>query len=307
MHRSPHWFFTLSICALFLVPTPGVAITISPPLIEVTLEPGEAYNRTIRVYNEGAASVHVYPEVVAVADTDSGELEFVTPVNPDSASITEWIGHPAAFDLNVGAWVDVPFTINIPSDAAPGTAAAAVLFTSTPIDEDGTVTVLTRTGPVVLITVAGGAPATGRITEFAPTDSVLGGGVYDAVPQNFVVRTQNTGSVVFIPQGSITVQDTFGRTVATMGVNDDGRRVLPAWTRSFEGTSAGELPENGFLREWQALGLGRYQAQVNVRIGEAEHQARITFWVVPWRTLSLAAVGLLAFIIAVRARRKVSL
>ncbi|MBI4133105.1 hypothetical protein HY478_00675 [Candidatus Uhrbacteria bacterium] len=307
MRRSSYWFLTLSICGVLSVPVGAIALTISPPLIELALEPGGEYSRTIRVYNEGTVSVRVHPEVLEVVGTESGEPSFVTPVDFDSTSVTEWIGRPATFELGAGEWVEVPFTIKVPPEAAPGTVAAAVLFTSIPLEEGGAVTVFGRTGPIVLVTVQGEIEAAGRIIEFVPVGPALGRGLYDAVPQSFLVRIENTGSIVLVPQGTITIANMFGAAVATMGVNNDGRRALPQWTRSFEETRAGELPENGFLREWRAFGLGRYHATVTVQIGEAAHQENITFWVVPWRTMSLAAAGLLTLVLAGRARRKLSL
>ncbi len=285
-----------------LLPTAAHALTISPTVIEFDVRPGETVTRTVRVYNEARGPVEVTSEIGSIiANNTNSETTAVAGTN-DPSLLTSWIALPAPFTLTATQALDVSIVTNVPIGVAPGSRVAAVLFTSHEKTNAGSIGIISKIGPVAIVTVTGGGVAHAELQNFQTVDrGRVWGNVFDAIPP-FTTGVLSTGAVTVVPHGAI---DTswFGRAaVMHETVNADARRLLPGWHRSFESGGAG-VGLLGFGREWRRFGFGRYHTTLSLNLGDHVATRTLTFWVVPWRSGALVVTILIFTLILVKQRR----
>lgn len=270
-------------------PSIGRAFTISPTLVELTLVPGETGSHTVRVYNDSEKSVRVTSEVMNMEfGNEAGEPNFVTPQINDNG-LASWITWVAPFDLTSHQSVDLPVSVSVPEAAIPGTYAVALLFNPTEKTE-GEVSIVGKTGPVILLTVTGEIRNEGRLLGFGLVNE---GDWLQHAPNQFNVTVENTGTVYFVPTGSISIQNTFGQLIERLIVNPDDRKVLPDWRRSFKT----ENTQSDFS-------IGRYTATLDLQLGDEKVSKSFVYWVVPWKALAVIGVGLIGLVSISRVRRR---
>lgn len=269
-------------------PAPASAFTISPTLVELTLAPGETGSHTVRVYNESEKSVHVTSDVMNMEfGNESGESSFVLPKTNDDG-LASWITWVAPFEVAPGESVDLPVNVSVPESAIPGTYAVALLFNPNE-QSDGEVGIIGKTGPVILVTVTGEVRNEGRLLEF----NLLNEGDWlEHRPNQFNVSVENTGTVYFVPTGSITIQNMLGQSIERLIVNPDDRKVLPSWRRSF-------ITEN----TQSDFSVGRYVATLDLQLGDEKISKSFVYWIVPWKLLGAVGVGLISLVTMTRTTR----
>lgn len=297
-----HRFTILSIAfAALFIPSGAEALTVSPPVIETEIAAGASWTRTIRIYNETEKDVRVHVERADTALTASETVSFVPPV-PGGEKLSSWLEQPLGFSLAAGAWTDVPLAIRVPEHASPGSYGAALLFTPIPEGLDGSVGIIGKIAVVVIATVPGTITIDGRLLGFGLAEKAsLNDTIFDHVPRGYRFKVHNAGNALVVPQGLIVVRDWLGRHLFELAVNEDARRVLPDWQRTFE-TKIENI--RGLRGEWQPFALGRVTAKLELRLGDQVIRDELHFWIVPWRTLGLAAVGLLGIAVVPRIIRR---
>ena len=303
------------ILAMFLVigglllTQPVFALTVSPVKIEVVGSPGETVKSKILLENEHMGAKTFYSSFESFEATgETGVPTFV----PAEQGLATWIETAPQITLEPGEQKEVPLTIKIPEDADPGGHFAVIfLGTSSPESkEGGAVSVASKVGILVLLKVTGEIEEGGGVLEFGAEDKQK---FFNSLPVNFMFRFQNSGSDRVKPAGEITIKNIFGKTLVVLPANETEGNVLPQSIRKFkvewnpnetEIINKTETTEKkSFLEELknekENFAFGKYTAELDLEYGEEKAQASFSFFVIPWRILTLALLILIVVILIV--------
>ena len=185
----------------------------------------------------------------------------------------------------------VEVTMDVPANATPGGHFGIVRFTAIPVEGDETVTVSASVGTIVLMNISGEAEENLDLVEFT-AGNVVGEDSYEAKsffetgPISIFTRLQNSGNTFVAPFGSLKLKNTFGSEVQSYQLNDVFGNVLPDSIRRFE-TSLGDR-----------FYLGRYTVEGTISYGGGGDIINVsdTFWVLPYKVIVPAVLGLAVII-----------
>jgi hypothetical protein len=280
---------------------PAAAVTLVPPSLELSADPGDTIETKVKLFNETTSALTLTASSANfTAQGEEGEpgFEFDAP----SADLAEWIKPgQASFDLEPGATIEIPVKIGIPANAEPGGHYAGLFFGSgAAAAEGGQVGIQSKIGTLVILRVSGNIREAGTVVEFG----AAGGQSLNRLPVGLLLRIQNNGNVHFRPKGFVTIRNMFGGVSATLPINPKDGAVLPNSIRRFtmdwareEGAAKGNFfAEVG--REWRNFALGTYTAEAVMTYG-AENRtltatAKIT--VFPWHFLLVLLLGIIVVI-----------
>lgn len=289
-------------------PQSVLATTVSPTRIEISGNPGQVVQSSIKVINEGQTSKTLFSAALNFEPKDeTGEPNFITT----KEGLASWIDAPQSFILGPKEQKSIPFSIHIPKDAEPGGYFAALFASSSPPveNENGTVTLADRVGALVLLRVNGNITDQGDILEFKTKGNTYW---YKALPIEFYYRFQNSGLDRVKPFGDILIKNWFGRTTKIIAANPDGGNVLPKSIRRFNAAwisswgkkeqaadaTPGAFPSKGFWQKVQYeaknFAFGRYSAELNLVYGTdipKTTTAKTAFFVFPWHLMLVLTIG----------------
>jgi hypothetical protein len=272
-------------------------LTAIPPRIEVTVKPGAAVTKEIKVRNDSNTPKTISLEVKDFIVSD----ELGTPIPLDGISETAnrwaastWVQISATkVLLKANETKALTVTIIVPDKATAGGHYAMILQTpdnaDTTINGTGSI-ITTRVGTLLYITVPGNIKEDAKITNFS------GPAFLEYGPVNFSGTFVNLSDVHIIPAGSVTITDLLGLKVGQVYLPET--RIFPLTQRNIDIT---------YPAKWL---LGRFQAQLNAVYGTQGQllTATLFFWVIPWRliVLLIAAVIVLYFIVVITRRQTIS-
>jgi len=279
---------TLFYCALYPgcvgAQGDGMSITITPPLFQLSLQPGESWSSTVSVVNNNKYDLSLYANPVQFRPSgESGLPVFVSNVigngpttSLDDTNLAGWITVPeGAFFAGREKTYSLPISIHVPDDATPGGHYAAILVGNNApesVTQEGAVNVSSSIAILIFLTVSGDVVESGRIREFSTRKSV-----YETAEAYFTLRFENQGNVHLLPQGNITIYNMFGKKRGMIPVNQNGAygNVLPESTRSYNFTWKSDA---GL---WD---IGRYKAEATIGYGKDGRQSALStmyFYVLP--------------------------
>lgn len=261
------------------------SITAIPPRLEITVEPGKAVTKIIKVRNESNSEKIISTSTKDFIVTDDKG----TPIQLDekTASTSRWAASqwiqisPTNLKLKPGETKSLTLTVIAPDDALAGGHYAMVLHTpniTTALKTTGS-TVETNVGTLVYITIPGTINQEAKVTNFTATPSFSEFG-----PIDFSSTIKNLSDIHITPAGSIIITNLLGsKTKLTL----DETNIFPNTSRDFTNT---------LDKKWL---FGRYKAQINAAYGTAGGvlTATLFFWVIPWRLLILITT-IIALVIA---------
>ena len=263
----------------------SLSVTVVPPLFQLTIGAGEAWNSTLKIVNNNSYDVTYYAELMDMeASGEEGRSKFIPMVQAaDEAAgqtfaLARWIKLPVTSVLvHAGTSSDLPFSIEIPPTAEPGGHYAAILVGTQPGGLHATGTVLNVSSFVsslFFVRIKGKVQESGRIREFLTSQQL-----YQTSNADFLLRFENLGNTHVRPQGSITIYNMWGRERGQVGINQDAEgsfgNVLPKSVRRFEFSWKGAE---------DLFDVGLYSAVVTLAFGEDGKQnvsSKTYFWVVP--------------------------
>jgi hypothetical protein len=263
----------------------SLAITVTPPLIQLTIGPGEKWSSSLKVVNNNTYDIPYYAEVVDFeAEGEHGRSSF-TPILeiPEeeaefaTRSLARWITlSPEPTVVQRGMSGEIPFTVQVPENAEPGGHYAAILIGTQPNSADEaqgpSVKISTRVSSLIFVRIRGDVVEEGRIREFRSEKSL-----YQTPEAELLLRFENLGNVHLQPQGDITIYNMWGKERGRVLINQKTNfgNVLPNSIRKFQFSWKGE--HNPF-------DIGRYSAIVTLAYGsESKRNISATnyFWVIP--------------------------
>lgn len=278
--------------------TSGQALEIAPPVLNLTANPGQTLNTQVSLRDISSSALIVTGEVNDfVASGEDGTPKILLDESePNPYSLKDWVAPLPELTLQPRQIENLPVTINVPADAAPGGYYGVIRFTATPPELEGQgVSLSASLGALVLLRVSGDVQESLTIEEFSVSRNGTAGTLFESMPIQFIERIKNTGSVHLQPAGQVTITDMFGKKIAAVNVNLPPRNVLPQSIRKFEQSLDSSVLGNKQL-------FGRYTADLRVTYGESgkEVLASTTFWVIPYKLIGIAIVGLVIAFIALR-------
>lgn len=272
---------------------PAEGVTISPPITDVALNPGEENEQKILVTNPTENLLELYPSAMNFnASGESGEPGFY-PASEEARkfSLAHWIvlSQPkiAVAPKQV---VEYKYKIAVPPDAEPGGHYGVVFFATKPPEAEKSVSqvsIASQVGSLVLVRVPGNVVEEGSLEEFSsPWFSFK-------PPTPFAVFIKNSGNVHWKPEGEITIRDWRGKERGRIDINPKRGNVLPDSRRKFD--SVWEAPASPF---WK-IPVGRFSADLRAAYGFSEKTlgSKIYFWIIPWWFIILVFIIILAIII----------
>jgi len=285
-------------------------VTVSPVFFDLSANPGDTVSDKIRIRNNTSSPIPIKLEVKRLAGDLSGNLSLTQAANDYTLS---WIKFSQdSFIAKPLEWTDVPFSVNIPKDAAYG-YYWTITFTqdnTNPLAKTGVSLTGAAAVPILLNVKKTGALTQGKLSGFATNSNF-----YEYPPVNISTTFQNTGNVHIRPRGNIFIKDWLGRQIAVLDVNSAQGTILPnaarmfasSWDDSFITSESkivdGQpvLDKNGKPKTTLKvrfdkildLRIGRYTASELIVITtdkkDIPFEAQTSFWIFPWKVV-LAAI-----------------
>lgn len=296
-------FIILGLTSLLLIPSSsraaitGEGLTISPPIVELTLNPGEASSQTIKLTNPTAQLVEIYPTVMNFSASGEGGEPAFSPASASESkfALANWISfQQGKIALTPEQVVEFKYQIKAPKDAEPGGHYGVVFFGTeppTPEKNVSQVSLASMIGSLILVRVPGDINENANLVDFSANKFYL------KTPVEFTIRIKNLGNVHFKPQGEIDLKSLFGNKTAQVQVNSEKGNVLPDSTRKFS--------QNWWPSKWM---LGRFTANLTLSYGETNQilSGKLSFWIIPIWFIILVGIIILAIIVLIiwRIRRK---
>ena len=309
---------------------------VSPPSIAVETVPGAPITVDIRLQNAGIATENINTTLMKFTPKGDSGVPDLRDISP-SDDFGKWATiSPATFIAEPNEWKTVHLVISPPTTAAFG-YYYAVQFSregATKQVQKGKTNLLGAVASLVLLDVkAPGAVRKVNVAEFSTNSHVS-----EFLPVNFNVRLHNTGNTHAGVRGNISISKN-GKEVAEVEVNSSKGYILPQSFRNFKTSWADGTPvyktqkdavgntinDNGGnpvqSLSWDKfsaskLRYGKYNARLvmiyNDGRGDVATEARLSFWVIPWRIIAgvtfvglFVAAGIWALIIRPLRRRLV--
>lgn len=279
----------------------GQALEIAPPVLNLKADPGETIRANISLRDVSTSPLVVRNQIndfVAAGEDGTPRLLIDENDNAESSpySLKDWIQPLPQFTLQPREVNQLPVTIRVPANAAPGGYYAVVRFTASPPGVEGNgVSLSASLGTLILMRVNGDAKEDVKIEEFSATKAGSKNWLFESAPITFLTRIKNDGSSHEQPSGQIAVKDMFGNAVANVNVNLNQNNILPGSIRKFEPALDKSVIGDRFL-------FGRYTADLNLSYGTSGQtiSASTSFWVIPWRLVGFAILLIVILFVVAR-------
>jgi len=255
--------------------------------IEVEMSAGEKADREITITSRLGREMtfHIGTEDFRGSNSPDDPAAVLLGDERGPYSLKDYI-HPAIteFNLNHGERIRIPFTIDIPENAAPGGLyGSLVVWASNPEKQgevknesaEGQVKVISRLASLIFVKVKGDAKEDGSLLDFKTTNRF-----YEKGPVKFEVSYENKGNIYLNPYGMIEITNLMGRKVGAI-------EIAPFFV----------LPQS---KRWQYYSwdraplFGLYTAKLSLNRGydNIVDEKEIKFWVVPWKFIIIVLLGL---------------
>jgi hypothetical protein len=275
----------------------GQALEIGPPVISISGDPGQTLETTISLRDVSQSDLYVTGQVNDFeANGEDGTPKVILDGKTTPYSFKEWVRPIAPSTLKPRQIKSLKITIDIPKNASPGGYYSIIRFTGVPPELEGSgVSLNASLGSLIFIKVNGQAKEELSIEEFSANTGGKASGILEGAPITFVQRVKNTGNTFEQPTGLVTVKDMFGKVVATLPVNEENRLILSSSTRKFEQKLDSSVIGDKFL-------FGKYTADLTMNYGSSSTEIKqsLTIWVIPYKLIGAAIVGLIILFFVAR-------
>jgi hypothetical protein len=199
-------------------PNFGEALEIAPPVIYLSVNPGQTIKTQIFLRDISSGPLVVGGEAndfTAAGEDGTPKIILNNEDNNNPYSMKAWVVAPVSLNLVPKEVKTMDITINVPKDASPGGHYGIIRFTATPPSlKSSGVSLSTSLGALMLVTVSGPVSEKLSIAEFSVNHNGKTGDVFQSGPLNFVQRIKNEGNVH--EQYSATLTVTYGKNKQTV-------------------------------------------------------------------------------------------
>ena len=275
------------------------ALEISPPVVNLSAEPGETVKTQIALRDIASTPLLVRGQVNDfVSQGEDGIPKILLEPGEESPySMKSWFSPLDELTLQPKQIENLTVTINVPANAAPGGYYSVIRFTATAPGMEGSgVSLSASLGALVLMQVKGPVSEKLLVEEFSTQNSFdRKAWLFESTPVKFVLRTKNEGTIHTQPVGQIAVKDMFGNLIANVNMNLERRNVLPGSIRRFEAPLDKAVIGDRLM-------FGRYTADITTTYGEGGQKitSSLSFWVIPWKAILFIVGGLIGGFLLLR-------
>ncbi|MBP6858174.1 MAG: hypothetical protein KBC11_03255 [Candidatus Pacebacteria bacterium] len=315
MFRKTTLRLTISALALmvcFGIPNQAHALTITPIRYEISGDPGQTLTEKMGLVNETKTTQTYYASFSNFeAQGDTGSPTFIDAKDGLGTWITT---EQASITLAAGAQKEIEFKIAIPKDAEAGGYFAAIFWGTSPGGAPGQVSIGTKTGLLILLSVNGDVQEQAGLVDFSLHNNDH---FYKTLPVGFQYRFSNQGGDRVKPEGDVVIRSILGWTAKKIDANPNNGNVLPGTTRKFlpewSKRDSVDFRDQEVLRnesysfkkalndEWHNFAFGIFKAKTIVSYGSTDQVAKsksVYFIVFPWELLLvIIIVGIPTFFI----------
>ena len=276
----------------------GQALEIAPPVLTINADPGQTITNKISIRDVSGGDLIVTGEIndFVASGEDGTPKILIDSTSPNPYSIKDWISPLPELTLKPKQIINLPITITVPANAAPGGYYGVIRFTGTPPELKGTgVSLSASLGSLVLLKVNGTVKENLSVAEFSVNKNGGTGSLFESAPLQFIARLKNNGNIHEQPTGQISITDMFGKKIAAVNVNLEKNNILPQSIRKFEQPLDSGVIGNKIL-------FGRYTAELKVTYGINKQvlTQSITFWVIPYTLIGIAIILIIGGFIGLR-------
>lgn len=275
-------------------------VSISPALIEETLDPGFVKEYSISIRNLESREQTYYLSTKNISDVLAGGVPVFADENttPTGMELADWIQlGESSITLQPNEARDIPFVMNVPDTASPGSHFGGIFISvDAPEIQQSGAAVGFEVANIISIRVSGDVNEFASIRQFS-TDKFL----YGSQNVNFEIRVENSGNVLVRPTGPLEIYNMLGKKVDTITFNEEGSAIPPKFPNPVDPSQNGV---RDFRLSWQGegIGFGRYEAIVSAVYGNEgaiqTMSSTASFWVLPMNIIG-PALGILAVILLV--------
>lgn len=301
--RNNRTIFSLIFVCAFLLTAPAItqaqdsiSFSVSPTIFDMTANPGQQWQSTVRVINANPFELQIYVDVVNfVPKGEAGVPRFVpiSESNAEQSTLAQWINTEKKFTIGAEQTLEIPLKIQVPQEASPGGHYAAVMVSTKPIDgesAENNVKTAQVISSLIFLRVTGDITESSSIRSFRTSDYIL-----SRPEADFEIRIENKGNVHVQPQGEIKIFNMWGQERGVVPINQQTLfgNVLPNSVRKYS---------FNWSSEWSITDIGRYTAVATMAYGIDTRQfmtADTAFWVIPWKILLIFFAVIGGFIVFV--------
>src|SRR3989344_4272253 len=151
-------------------------LTITPPLFQLTIGPGEFWTSSVKIVNANAYDITVYASAVDFKQYGEEGQEMFMPLferkaGEPSHALASWLELPSdGTFIKKGESRVIPFSLRIPADADPGSHYAAILVGTRPLKEpqnESVIKVSSMVSSLLFARIKGDIRESGFIREFS--------------------------------------------------------------------------------------------------------------------------------------------
>lgn len=313
---------TANICSVFAQGISGTNITTSPVSADLTGKPGSSVSTTLQIENNAPnpVTINVQLETFKAYGTSGQAQIYSAPANAD---YIKWVHFSkTSFVAQPNIWVPVTMTINLPAYASLGYYYAVVFKPQVSTVSTNDKSIIKAGNAILVLLDAQTADARPQLqlANFIATRKL-----YEYLPVSFSINIKNTGNIYLPPTGDLFISkdNTFKTNIATIPLNAAGGNVLPGssrifnlnWTNGFpvfrpkaingqkivdkKGNLVQQLQWN--FSNANNFRFGKYYAKLVMAYNNGSMDvpvvATLSFWVIPWKILSIAAIVLVLLVI----------
>ena len=264
-------------------------MTITPPTVAYTLDPGGTSEGQMKIINDSTAPITFTVDVQDFIVVDTIGTPNILPPNTLNSKYSgaAWIGvTPQKFTVLPGQKQDLNYYIQVPKDAKPGGHYAATIYTAASDGIKGTGTAVNaQIGTLFYITVKGPVTEKAEITKFF-TNSFQEYG-----PVKILTQIKNFSDVHIKPTGTISVTGLFYNKTQNLPEHN----IFPETARDSESI----VGETFMIGRYKAVLLATYGLNNNLPL-----TATLYFWVFPWRLVLIIVLVIIALILLTMYLRK---
>ncbi len=266
---------------------PGArSITITPPTLPFSVNPGDKKEGTLGLINESnddiVFSVVVYDMIV---QDNQGTPEFLPAgtISNNKYAASSWIGvDTPSILVKAHSRGTIHYYVQVPPNASPGGHYAGIVYHPERVEvaKGSGAAINQQLATLVYFDIAGPVKESAQIKRFeAPGFSEYG-------PVKLTTEISNFGDTHIKPTGTLTVTDMLGKVVASKKIQE--QNIFPG--------GVSRVIEDMVGKKWM---LGKYEAKFMATYGRNNNLplvASVAFWVFPWKialliiTLIVAAI-----------------
>ncbi|WP_248959707.1 WxL protein peptidoglycan domain-containing protein [Sphaerisporangium perillae] len=268
-----------------------------------TINPGGQLKDGLVVVNHGTTPLHLAVYAADGFTAKEGRLDLVTK-DAKSTRVGAWV-HTDRPDVTVrpGESVEVPFTVTLPDNAAPGEYLGGIVTSPTQAGETDGTNVDRRLGVRIRLRVGGVLKPSLSVEDlhvrYSGTSNPFGKG-----GATVTYTIHNTGNAILAARQAVSVSGPFGRLGVRAGQIDDSPQLLPGDTWKVSVPVHGVAPA---LRLTGTVGLVPLLTDASNSVAPlAVVETTAHAWTIPWALLLFLVVlcGLVVAGLASRRRRR---